>query len=126
MTLFWFGILAIFILMLTKGMGLSTVLLLSAALVASVRVTAYVSEKLSQDLAKMLPFTLLALSLTQPEFFSVEVFLEGLSQIPSLISKVPYYLVFIVAIELIMRFVNLIERMFNFESEKDAEKKVMN
>ncbi|MBT6955923.1 hypothetical protein HN997_01370, partial [archaeon] len=68
-TFFWFAVLAILILVLAEGMDASTILLISAALVASVRVTAYVSENLSRDLAKMLPFTLIAIAITKPGFF---------------------------------------------------------
>ena len=114
-TLFWFGVLSIFLLLLAKNLELRTILIISASLVASVRVTSYLSQKLSQDLAKMLPFTLLALALTSPNFFSIELFLARLTQMPLLISEIPYYLLFIVVVEFIMRITDLIRRLFKFE-----------
>ena len=103
LTFFWFSVLAILILLLAKGLEISTILLISAALVASVRVTAYISENLSKDLAKMLPFTLLAIAITTAGFFDIETLISRVSEIPSLVSSLPYYLIFIVAIEFIMR-----------------------
>jgi len=103
LTFFWFAILSILILLLSKGLEISTILLISAALVASVRVTAHVSEDLSKDLAKMLPFTLLAIAITTSGFFDINALFSRIQEIPSLFSNIPYYLIFIVAIELIMR-----------------------
>lgn len=103
LTFFWFAFLAILILVLSKGLDTATVLLISAALVASVRITAYVSEDLSKDLAKMLPFTLLAIAITSLGFFSVHSLLSRFSEIPALLTNIPYYLIFIIAVELIMR-----------------------
>lgn len=103
LTFFWFAILSVLILILSKGLDVATVLLISAALVASVRVTAYVTEDLSKDLAKMLPFTLLAIAITTAGFFDISALISRIKEIPNLFSNVPYYLLFIISIELIMR-----------------------
>jgi hypothetical protein len=120
-TLFWFAFLAIFVMVMSKGLSAATVLTIAGALVASVRVTAYVSQKLSQDLAKMLPFTLLAISLTTPSFFSVESFITSLADLPSLLPQIPYYLIFIVVLEIIMRAFDLFGKFFQLEKEKEVE-----
>lgn len=109
LTFFWFTTLSILILLLSKGVAIETVLLISAALVASVRATSYVSENLSKDLAKMVPFTLLAIAITTPGFFNINTLLSQTINIPSLLSNIPYYLLFIVAIELIMRTADFIQ-----------------
>ncbi len=109
LTFFWFSILAILILTLAEGISIEVILLISAALVAAVRATSYVSESLSKDLAKMLPFTLLAIAITKPAFFNVEALFARMTEIPSLFVNIPYYLLFIIAVELIMRFVDFID-----------------
>ena len=111
LTFFWFTVFAILILVLAEGTTASTVLLISAALVAAVRITAYVSEKLSQDLAKMIPFTLLAIALTKPNFFNISALLSRFGEIPSLFTNIAYYLLFIVTLELIMRSAELITKI---------------
>jgi len=103
LTFFWFSILSILLLLLSKELAIGTILLISAALVASVRITAHVSEDLSKDLAKMLPFTLLAIAITTSVFFDINALLSRAKEIPSLFSNLPYYLIFIIATELIMR-----------------------
>jgi len=109
LTFFWFATLSILILLLSKGIEIETILLISAALVAAVRATSYVSENLSKDLAKMLPFTLLAISITTVGFFDINSLLSRIENIPSLLSSIPYYLLFIVAIELIMRTADFVQ-----------------
>lgn len=122
-TFFWFSVLAILILLLSKGIGTATILLISAALVASVRVTSYVSEDLSKDLAKMLPFTLLAIAITTAGFFDINALLSRISEIPSLFSNIPYYLLFIVSVELIMRIADFIQSIFtSLKTTEEATK----
>ena len=77
-TFFWFTVLAILLFLLSEGLSLEIVLLISAALISSVRVTSYINENLSQDLAKMLPFTLLGFALTKPTFFNFSTHLSKL------------------------------------------------
>ena len=120
LTFFWFAVLSVLILLLSKGIDISTILLISAALVAAVRITAYVSEDLSKDLAKMLPFTLLAIAITTAGFFDISALFSRITEIPSLFSHVPYYLSFIVAVELIMRTLTFFQSMI--ESSKAEEK----
>lgn len=106
-TSFWFAILAIFLLVLSKSQDLSMILTISAALIAAVRLTSYISENLSQDLAKMLPFTLLGLFLIEPGFFSIPLLIQRITQIPSLITQIPYYIIFIIGLEFLMRIIAL-------------------
>ncbi len=109
LTFFWFGVLAILTLLLAKGIAVKTILLIAAALVTSIRVTSFVSEDLAKDLAKMVPFTLLAIAISTAGFFEIPLFFYRISEIPSLFSNVPYYLLFIVIIELIMRIAEFIQ-----------------
>lgn len=121
LTFFWFATLSILILLLAKGIDVHTVLLIAAALVASVRVTSYLSEDLSKDLAKMLPFTLLAIAITTAGFFNPTDLISRFSEIPSLFANIPIYLVFIVAIELIMRTGEFIQSIFNTMKSREEE-----
>jgi len=122
LTFFWFSIFSTLILLLSKNITIETTLLISAALVASIRITSYVNEDLAKDLAKMLPFTLMAVAITTTGFFDVPVFLNRMSEIPSLFSSIPYYLIFVVIIELIMRITESIHSTFQTsQAEKDED-----
>jgi hypothetical protein len=112
LTIFWFGVLAILLLVLAKSISVANVMIIAASLVASVRITAYVSEKLSRELAKMVPFTLLALAIMGDNLLSIENLVTRLIEIPSVLTNLPYYLVFIILVELIMRLIEITEKFF--------------
>ena len=57
----WFMVFSIFFIFLAKNQGINEILLISMSLVATIRFTAYYDEALSVDLAKMIPFALLAI-----------------------------------------------------------------
>ena len=120
-TFFWFSILAVLILILAEGVEVNTVLLITTALVASVRATSYVSKNLAKDLAKMVPFTLLAIALTKPGFFQVTTLISRLGEIPTLFSNVPLYLVFIVSVELTMRIIDFASGIFENDNSENSD-----
>lgn len=100
---FWFIVLAAFLLVMGKGQAAGSILLTSASLVAAVRVTAYYSEELSRDLAKMIPFALLGIFLIDSSYFTVGGALETIKEIGGLITSLVSYLIFIVILEFILR-----------------------
>ena len=114
----WFAVLSIFILVMSEGLSLQVILLISAALVASVRVTSYISESLSKDLAKLLPLTLLAIAITRQGFFNLNLLMDRVREIPDLFTNIIYFLAFIIIIEIVMRFIDLIK---NSENTLDEE-----
>jgi hypothetical protein len=119
-TFFWFGVLSILILFLSKGITINTILLISAALVSAVRITAYLSEDLSKDLAKMLPFTLLAIAITTAGFFDIGGILSRFTEIPSLLSNILYFLLFIVGLELGMRILSFLHSIVSTPNVEDS------
>ena len=124
LTFFWFAILSILILILSEDMNVATVLLVSAALVTSARVASYLNEDLAKDLAKMLPFTLLAIIITTTGFFDISALFSRIGEIPSLFSKIPYYLLFIVVIEFVMRIVDFVHSLVQSTKVTEEEPEV--
>ena len=54
---FWFLIFTLFLLVLTENLPVNSLLIISATIIAAIRMTAYYNEDLSKDLAKLVPFT---------------------------------------------------------------------
>lgn len=117
----WFVVLTIFLLLLTER-TIETLLLVSATLIAAIRMTSYYSQDLSKDLAKLVPFTLLATSLLTPNFFSVERVLGQIALIPNVFGNVFYYLLFIVILEIVLRSFELFGSLFESEEPKVKKK----
>jgi hypothetical protein len=99
----WFLTLALLLSFLSKNQTPDTVLLISIAVVGSVRATSYYDEDLSRDLAKMLPFALLGVFLVDITFFSLDRSWQVISSIPSFWDIILYYLVVVILLEFILR-----------------------
>lgn len=106
----WFIILSLFLLLLTEEAPVSHILLVSISVVSATRVISYYKEDLSSDLAKLVPFALLAISLVDPNFFSIETTIQNLSEIPLLSSQILQFLVFSITLEWILRILYLIKK----------------
>ncbi|MCK4588942.1 MAG: hypothetical protein KAT77_00740 [Nanoarchaeota archaeon] len=104
----WFAVVSVLLMILGKNQTASGILLISMALVATVRITAYYHEDLSRDLAKMLPFVLLGVFLIDIGFFDWSASWELLKSVPALWKTIVYYLVFIIALEFILRILSFI------------------
>ena len=106
--LFFIGLSIIFNI-IAGDMETSLVLSTSFSLIMAIRVTAYYSQDLSKDLAKMLPFALLGVFLIDPSYFGLESQFElgamigRFEQIPTLLTEGTQYILLIVIVEWILR-----------------------
>lgn len=100
---FWFAVLTVILAFLSKGQSFSETLLTALATVSAVRVTAYYDEDLSKDLAKILPFAVLAVFLIDASFFSVPQSLDILKDAEGYTENIVYYLLFLVLLEFALR-----------------------
>ena len=112
---FWFVIFAIFLILITEGIEVSAILIIATIIVAAIRMTSYYSEDLSKDLAKMLPFTLLAVAITKPGFFNFTQIITHLQKVPSVFGQIITYLSFIIFLEKILRALDFTISLFGLE-----------
>ena len=119
MIFFWFLILTSLLLVLTKTHTPTTIIMTAGAIVATVRITSYYTEDLSQDLAKMIPFALLGVFLIDISFFSIDGAIGTARQLPLLWKPFLYYLGFIIVLELVLR---ILSTLFRFASPEKKEK----
>lgn len=121
---FWFIIFAAMITFLSKTNDIETMLLISAALVGAIRITAYYSEDLSKDLSKLIPFVLLGIFLVDISYFSIEESFTKLLAFAKYGTTIFYYLIFIVLLEFVIRisFSLLSAIGIKFEKEKNEDK----
>ena len=117
----WFSMFTLFLIFLTDNLELGALLLISAAIIAAIRMASYYHEDLSKDLAKLFPFTLLAISILNPNFFSIERILNQFKEIPAFFNEIVIYLVFIIFLETILRFVDFIFSFYKLDENIDKE-----
>ncbi len=109
---FWFAALTAILAFLSKDQSFAEVLLMALATVAAIRVTAYYSEELSRDLAKILPFAVLGLFLIDASFFTVSESLGMLEGARDHTEEIFYYLVFLIALEFALRLTMAVAKFF--------------
>tara|TARA_Y100000310_G_scaffold84897_1_gene81748 strand:+ start:1346 stop:1948 length:603 start_codon:yes stop_codon:yes gene_type:complete len=112
----WFAIFA-GLLIILSNQSVEVILLIAMSIVATIRVTAYYSEDLSKDVAKMLPFALLGIFLIDISFFSLESIVAAITTLPTLLDTIVYYLIFAIFIEFLLRILTFIFRLDNVEGE---------
>jgi len=115
---FWFLIFTFFLLVLTESLPVGTLLIISATIIAAIRMTAYYNEDLSKDLAKLIPFTLLGVSIINPNFFDVSRIISQISEVPQFVTHIVSYLIFIVALEIVLRIFDFAFSIFNLKDEE--------
>lgn len=120
-----FGVFTLFLIILSSSQEVSQILIISATVIASIRITAYYREALSQEIAKILPFMLLAVAVLNPATFTqvqyVEKIINQLNTIPDFLGQIWSYLFFIVAIEVVLMFFDTIFLLFNLHEPEEAE-----
>lgn len=112
---FWFSIFTIFLILLTEGLEVQTLLVISAVIIGAIRMTSYYKEDVSKEVSKLLPFTLLAVSMTRTNFFNFEAILQRITEIPSFYQYIFYYLAFIIVLEILLRAFDMVISLFKLE-----------
>ena len=103
---FWFAVLTLILTFLSKERSFADTLLIALATVSAIRVTAYYNEDLSKDLAKILPFAVLAIFLIDASFFALEESLDVLRDAGDYTENIVYYMLFLVLLEFALRIIN--------------------
>ncbi len=125
--IFWFSAFIIFVILLAKELDFATVLTISTIVIIVIRATAYYKESLSREISKLLPFTLLAVAITEKEFFNFESIFARAAELPLFFENILIYIGVIVAVEVLLRFFDFIFSLFKEnEIEKEGIKKEYN
>jgi len=82
--------------------------LIAMAVVGTIRICSYITEDLSRDLSKMLPFGVLAFVIINLSSFDTADSLDVLKQADDNRESILYYLVFTIALEFTLRFLKAV------------------
>lgn len=118
---FWFSVFTIFLVVLTQNLEIGTILIISATIIAAVRMCAYYKEDLAKEIAKMLPFMLLAVSFLTPGFFNFERILSHLNILGDFFDNIVIYLSFIIVLEILLRFFDFILALSGLQNENEID-----
>jgi hypothetical protein len=116
--LFFMGFSMIFI-FLTESENIGAILTTAFAIIIAIRITAYYTEDLSKDVAKMLPFAILGIFLVDPEYFTIESAMDKINILPEFVNVIAQYILLIIIVEWILRAVLNIKYMI-FPKKEDT------
>lgn len=119
----WLAGFASFLIILSD-LEIQTILFLSVTIISAIRMTSYIpkhGEEIAKEIAKIIPYTLLAVFILNPNFFDFARVLSHLGQLPTLYSNIILYILFIFGLELILRIFDLIFRAVGLHDEKNEE-----
>jgi len=99
----WFATFTVLLSFLAPDRPFSDILLVSLAVVGTIRISAYLTEDLSRDLAKILPFAVLGIFIVNVSFFKTSESFEVLRQANDNRESILYYLGFLILLEFTLR-----------------------
>jgi hypothetical protein len=94
---------ALMLFFLTKELDTFQVLATSFSIIIAIRITAYYTEDLSKDLAKLLPLALLGVFLVERSYFNFQDVVNKIYAIPNFLTVCIQFIFFMVIIEWILR-----------------------
>jgi hypothetical protein len=104
LTIVWYVFYLLLVVLLAPGVDIHILLVTAMAIVTSIRVTAYYSQNLSQDLAKMLPLGILgALILEDSPALPTEIPVDVVFAVAAQWETILTYLLFLVLLEFVLR-----------------------
>ncbi len=117
----WFGVFSFFLIFLTENLEVKSILIASATIVGAIRLISYMphyGQTLAKEISKLIPLSLLAVSMTKIDFFNFERILSQISQISTFFNDIIIYLLFIIFLEFILR---ILEFLLSLANLKDVD-----
>ncbi len=114
----WFSGLSVVLLFIARGVSIDYVLLLSAALIAAIRILSYYNEEISQDLGKLFPLITLSVFLLSPGSFDLNNLIERFNEIPTLFTNIFSYIFLVFVVEIVMRILYTFSAFFISEEKR--------
>jgi hypothetical protein len=99
----WFAALSVMLLLINEKYNVGQVLMVGAAVVGAVRILAYYNEDAAEEVAKIVPFTALALFLLSSINITFSQVFTQLEEVPALLGSIFWYIMVVVAVEAVLR-----------------------
>jgi hypothetical protein len=116
---------SLMLLFLSKSIEVQVVLSTAFAIILAIRITAYYTDDLSRDVAKMLPFALLGIFLIDPSYFVFDDVIARINTLPEFINTAIQFIIFLIIVEWILRII-LVARYKIFPKKENTNVKGKN
>lgn len=106
-----------------EGQTVDSVLLISASMILAIRLLAYTNKSVSKELSSLFPYSALFIFLLTPNIVSVERLIAQANEIPLLFDNILSFLGIILVVEILLRIMYVIQRLFISESKREASER---
>ena len=113
----WFLIFSFLLVMIAKARPIGEIMFFGIVIVSVTRIAAYVSPKLAEDMAKLLPWALIIVFLTDPTSITIKSIHISFNNFVQELPNVAKYLIFIAFVEWSLRIGNW---MIGSDKKKDS------
>ena len=120
---FWFVVLAFLLSLMARNQSVDSILLAAMAVVGSIRMCAYYNQTLSTDLAKILPFALLGITLIDRSLVNIPTSSANLAEAVEYWETMVYYMAAVVILEMIMRILAAVRALIKRKTERRQEER---
>jgi len=123
----WFAIFSILLILLTETLEVTQITLISAVIIGAIRLISYTpryGQELAKEISKLLPFTLLGIAITRPDFvFDFTRVLSNIEQILTFFvsGQVLLYLLFLIFLEMALRVLDFFLNLFGLKDPDPTE-----
>lgn len=122
---FWFAVFSILLILLAESLDVAKITLISAVIIGAIRLVAYTpryGQELAKEVSKLLPFTLLGISITRPDFvFDFTRVIQNIIQIPAFFEEIVLYLLFIIFLEMALRILDFFLGLLGLKDPDPSE-----
>lgn len=122
----WFIIFSFILVIISESKNFENSLYFGIVIVSAIRVSAYINEKMSEDIAKLLPLTMIATIIITPEFLSMnfESFLNTIIDSAQIITYIPSFAKFLIFTILLEWMLRILTALHNFIKERKKQKAI--
>jgi hypothetical protein len=115
--LLWSIALAVALLLLAEK-EIGYIVLLTAAMIISIRILAYYKKEIAKDLAKLFPLITLSVFLINSKSLDIPFILGQIMQIPALLESIYSYFIVIFFVEVVLRLTDTVSELWKSEEER--------
>jgi hypothetical protein len=101
----FFTFFSLMLFLMSKEQTIQQILFIGAAVIAATRITAYYNEDLARDLAKVIPLALLGVFIVQADFFSTEILIARINELPNFMIEIASFILFFLVLEIALRII---------------------
>lgn len=99
----WFLIFSFLLVLIAKSRPIEEIMFFGIIMVSVTRISAYISPKLAEDMAKLLPWALIIVFLTDPNSITIDSIQVSFNNFVQEVPKIAKYLIFIAFVEWTLR-----------------------